>query len=359
MTNPPDLAPSGQPWAYGIRTWDADGTSYGGFKWDLTPDACTEAADWKPEAECGNGLHANRDGWGDWSLLNMSEAGKIVGIVRWDPAEAVAIDEAKDKARRMWVVMTTRTASLGAVMGFINAKFRERMAREIAAQGKKVKTATKDGQHASAAGDSGHASAAGDRGHASAAGDRGNASAAGRYGHASAAGDRGNASAAGRYGHASAAGDYGHASAAGSYGHASAAGNYGHASAAGSYGRASAAGDWGHASAAGSYGHASAAGYYGHASAAGDRGHASAAGDRGHASAAGRYGIAAALGIDGKAQAAETGAIVLARWDIADGEYRLTRVFAGMVGQTYGPTTIKPATWYALGADGLPVEVTQ
>ena len=251
MTNPPDLAPSGQPWAYGIRTWNADGTSHGGFKWDLTPDACTEAPDWKPEAECGNGLHANRDGWGDWSLLNMSEAGKIVGIVRWDPAEAVAIDEAKDKARRMWVVMTTRTASLGAVMGFINTKFRERMAREIAAQGKKVKTATKDGQHASAAGDSGHASAAG-------------------Y-----------------------------------------------------------------------------------------RGHASAASSYGHASAAGKYGIAAALGIEGKAQAAETGAIVLARWDIADGEYRLTRVFAGMVGQTYGPTTIKPATWYALGADGLPVEVTQ
>ena len=296
MTNPPDIAPSGQPWAYGIRTWDADGTSYGGFKWDLTPDACTEAADWKPEPECGNGLHANRDGWGDWSLLNMSEAGKIVGIVRWDPAEAVAIDEAKDKARRMWVVMTTRTASLGAVMGFINTKFRERMAREIAAQGKKVKTATKDGQHASAAGDSGHASAAGDSGHASAAGYRGHASAAGYGGHASAAGDRG---------------------------------------------------------------HASAVGYGGHASAAGYRGHASAAGDYGHASAAGRYGIAAALGIDGKAQAAETGAIVLARWDIADGEYRLTRVFAGMVGQTYGPTTIKPATWYALGADGLPVEVTQ
>ena len=305
MTNPPDLAPSGQPWAYGIRTWDADGTSYGGFKWDLTPDACTEAPDWKPEAECGNGLHANRDGWGDWSLLNMSEAGKIVGIVRWDPAEAVAIDEAKDKARRMWVVMTTRTASLGAVMGFINTKFRERMAREIAAQGKKVKTATKDGQHASAAGDSGHASAAGDSGHASAAGYRG---------HASAVGYRGHASAVGRYGHASAVGDRGRASAAG---------------------------------------------YGGHASAAGDRGHASAASSYGHASAAGKYGIAAALGIEGKAQAAETGAIVLARWDIADGEYRLTRVFAGMVGQTYGPTTIKPATWYALGADGLPVEVTQ
>jgi hypothetical protein len=280
---PADLAPSGRPWGYGIRTWSPDGSSYNGFSgWKLDVGARTEAPDWRPTADCGNGLHCNADGLGDWSLLS-SDAGAILGIVRYDPALAVDL-EGKIKAPWMETVMTTRTASRASIMGFIAGQARQRIAEAVAGA-----------STASAAGYGGHASAAGSRGHASAAG----------YG-----------------------------------GHASAAGYGGHASAAG-YG-----------------GHASAAGDGGHASAAGDGGHASAAGDGGHASAAGDHAIAAALGIQGAAQAAETGAIMLAAYGQWNGKaYPLLAVFAGMVGQTYGSTTVKPNTLYGLKADGSLFEV--
>ena len=73
-----------------LRTCKADGTSYNGFKWPLEEGAVVECPDWKPLAECGNGLHGLLDGEGDWGLLDWSveakalvvevEAGTIVEI---------------------------------------------------------------------------------------------------------------------------------------------------------------------------------------------------------------------------------------------------------------------------------------
>ena len=49
-----------------LRTCAADMTSYGGFKWPKSgPVKCD---DWKPRAECGNGLHGLLWGVGDGSL---------------------------------------------------------------------------------------------------------------------------------------------------------------------------------------------------------------------------------------------------------------------------------------------------
>jgi hypothetical protein len=39
-----------------LRTCNADGTSYGGFKWNLEISSITEAPDWNPEPNCGNGF---------------------------------------------------------------------------------------------------------------------------------------------------------------------------------------------------------------------------------------------------------------------------------------------------------------
>ena len=110
-------------WAYGLRTWSKDGRSYGGFKWDLEIGARTVAPDWNSRAECGRGLHCNPFGCGDWSLMGcLSEvvAGtKVLGVVRYDAALAVDLN-GKIKAPWMEVVLTTATADIGSVLGFLS-----------------------------------------------------------------------------------------------------------------------------------------------------------------------------------------------------------------------------------------------
>jgi len=119
---PESEAPPEINWAYGIRTWASDGKSYGDFQWDLTPEARTTAPDWSPRPECGQGLHCNPYGMGDWSLLgNLNDvaAGNLVlGIVRYDAALAVDLN-GKIKAPWMEVVITTRTAGMGSVLGYL------------------------------------------------------------------------------------------------------------------------------------------------------------------------------------------------------------------------------------------------
>jgi hypothetical protein len=335
-------APSGKPWSYGIRTWEPEGRSHGGFQWDLTPGSRTTAPDWKSLASCGNGLHANHDGWGDWSLLNLS-ATKVVGIVRWDPDLAVDLD-GKVKAPWMEVVMTSQGASLGSIYGFIQGKWRDRMVAVLKAEGAKTNMASGYKGHAAASGDYGHAAASGSGGHAAASGD---------YGHAAASGDYGHAAASGSGGHAAASGDYGHAAASGSGGHAAASGDYGHAAASGDYGHAAASGSGGHAAASGDYGHAAASGYKGHAAASGDYGHAAASGSGGHAAASGASGVAASLG-GGQAKAGEAGAIVLTAYGYDKaGRYVLKAIKSGMVGKKIGATLIKADTWYTLSETGV------
>ena len=56
-----------------LRTCNADGTSYGGFKWNLEIGSITEASDWNPEPECGRGLHGLLNGKGDREHLNHSK----------------------------------------------------------------------------------------------------------------------------------------------------------------------------------------------------------------------------------------------------------------------------------------------
>ncbi len=178
-------------WAYAIRTWDADGSSYGGFKWDLTPGARTEAPDWAPTKECGAGLHANPYGMGDWSLLgDLSEvaAGKLVlGVVRYDAALAVDLD-GKHKAPWMEVVLTTRTAGLGSVLAEIS-KHRNDHVVGLAERLKKQKTTKATTGYGSAAATTGDGSAAATTGYGSAA------SALGEHSIAAALGEEGSAKA--------------------------------------------------------------------------------------------------------------------------------------------------------------------
>ena len=55
-----------------LRTCDADGRSYGGFKWPLTVGAKVVAPDWDARQQCGNGLHGLLWGEGDGGLLSWA-----------------------------------------------------------------------------------------------------------------------------------------------------------------------------------------------------------------------------------------------------------------------------------------------
>jgi len=56
-----------------LRTCKADGSSYGGFKWNLEIGDITEAPDWNPEPVCGGGLHGLLNGKGNGGHLDWSE----------------------------------------------------------------------------------------------------------------------------------------------------------------------------------------------------------------------------------------------------------------------------------------------
>jgi hypothetical protein len=53
---------------YVLRTCNADGTSCGGFQWNLTIGGVTTAPDWDPTDKCGKGLHGFLNGEGDGGL---------------------------------------------------------------------------------------------------------------------------------------------------------------------------------------------------------------------------------------------------------------------------------------------------
>ena len=175
-------------------------------------------------------------------------------------------------------------------------------------------------------------------------GDYGHAVAQGYCGHAVAQGYCGHAAEQGKYGHAAAQGNYGHAAAQGYKGHAAAQGNKGHAATQGYCGHAAAQGAEGHAVAQGYRGHAAAQGYEGHAVAQGDYGHAAAQGNKGHAEVDGKEAIAAAFGINGKAKACLGSWIILAEWELKNGNWHIAAVKTAQI----DGEKLKADTWYIL-----------
>ena len=57
-----------------LRNCDSEGRSRNDFQWNLTIGGITEAPDWKPTKECGNGLHGFLWGEGDSRLTTWPDA---------------------------------------------------------------------------------------------------------------------------------------------------------------------------------------------------------------------------------------------------------------------------------------------
>ena len=94
----------------------------------------------------------------------------------------------------------------------------------------------------------------------------------------------------------------------------------------------------------GDNGHAAAQGAYGHAAAQGDNGHAAAQGAYGHAEVDGKESIAAAFGINGKAKACLGSWIMLAEWELKNGNWHIVAVKTAQI----DGEKLKADTWYIL-----------
>lgn len=83
-TNKAFAAATNSETALVLRVCNADMTSHGGFRWPA--DGYVEAYDWKPKAECGNGLHGWLWGEGDVSG-GTATAGTdgALQLLLWDP----------------------------------------------------------------------------------------------------------------------------------------------------------------------------------------------------------------------------------------------------------------------------------
>ena len=94
----------------------------------------------------------------------------------------------------------------------------------------------------------------------------------------------------------------------------------------------------------GDYGHAAAQGYMGHAAAQGNNGHAAAQGNMGHAEVDGKEAIAASFGINGKAKACLGSWILLAEWELKNGNWHIAAVKTAQI----DGEKLKADTWYML-----------
>jgi hypothetical protein len=189
-----------------LRTCNADMTSYGGFKWPGSGPV--EAPDWKPNQECGNGLHGFLWGEGDGSLANWKPDAKWL-VVKVKEAEIIdlsgkvkfrrgeVVDIPKDRASATKYIHDHGGASK-AIIGF-NA------------------STTGNGAHASTTGNGANASTTGNGANASTTGNGANASTTGNGAHASTTGNGAHASTTGYGAHASTTGNNSHASTTGNW----------------------------------------------------------------------------------------------------------------------------------------------
>jgi hypothetical protein len=292
-----------------LRFSDKNGRSYNEFQHPLTVGESVEAPDWRPDSNCGGGIH----GW-PWGI-GLGDGKEPEWAALWQvysvkPEDLIGEIGSGPKCKFRTGVLIYSGDWHGAMNTILSGQMA--WAFEIS-----------EGA-ASNSGDYGAASNSGTRGAASNSGYQGAASNSGDYGAASNSGDYGAASNSGYQGAASNSGDYGAASNSGDYGAASNSGDYGAASNSGYQGAASNSGDYGAASNSGDYGAASNSGYQGAASNSGDYGAASNSGDYGAASNSGDYGAASTTaqgtaaictGLSSRAMAAEYGCIALAWWN--------------------------------------------
>ncbi len=194
-------APSGEPWAYAVRTCGPNGEAYKGFVWPLEPGAVATAPDFEATPACGHGLHLNPWGMGDWSLHAESDDAVWL-LVRYDPALAVDIHGGENggKIKAPWAVVdqVELGGGIARLMGRLTALRSQRLS---ALSGDSAHTATSGNRaHAATSGNSAHAATSGYSAHAATSGYSAHAATSGNSAHAATSGEAAIAAALGGFG---------------------------------------------------------------------------------------------------------------------------------------------------------------
>lgn len=77
--------------AYGLRTVDKDGKGYGGFQWPKKGHVV--APDWKPDRQCGHGLHALLNGEGNSGYLYPEDTQPLWQVIIFDLNHAIDLHD--------------------------------------------------------------------------------------------------------------------------------------------------------------------------------------------------------------------------------------------------------------------------
>jgi hypothetical protein len=178
-----------------------------GFVWPRS--GRVECEDWEPTPECGNGLHALRDGVGDGRLLCWRDDAVWLVLQRPDDDDVIDLD-GKVKAP-WWDVLFSGT---------------RQDAIEYAETHCGLDPAKCVGGWATSSGDRGHATSSGDFSMATSSGDFSVATSSGHYSRAASIGYCSYAASSGHGGHATSSGDFSRAASNGYRSYAASNGDY-------------------------------------------------------------------------------------------------------------------------------------
>ena len=163
--------------ALALRNCKSDGTGHGGFKWPSEIGSVVKCDDWEPTAECGNGLHALLDGWGNYSLLS-DEYDAIWQIVEVNRDQCI---ELSGKVKFESCVLVYSGNMAGAMTKISDYQI-NLMLKDL----KNIQDASGDSSHLAASGNSSRLAASGDSSHLAASGKKSIAVCSGLNGKASA-----------------------------------------------------------------------------------------------------------------------------------------------------------------------------
>ena len=276
--------------ALALRNCKSDGTGHGGFKWPSEIGSVVKCDDWEPTAECGNGLHALLDGWGNYSLLS-DEYDAIWQIVEVNRDQCI---ELSGKVKFESCVLVYSGNMAGAMTKISDYQI-NLMLKDL----KNIQDASGDSSHLAASGNSSRLAASG------------------YYSQLAASGNSSRLAASGNSSQLAASGDSSHLAASGSFSQLAASGYYSQLAA---------------------------SGYYSQLAASGNSSRLAASGDSSHLAASGKKSIAVCSGLNGKASAGEGGCIALAWWDYKNERYRLEVGYVGENG-------IEAGKFYQLNED--------
>jgi hypothetical protein len=338
------------------------------FEWPSGVGSVVTCPDWRPDTECGGGLHGWPWGFGLGDGCDYDIISDIWLVVGAKPEDVIGEINggAKCKARQVTIRLEGSFADAMAKVqpGFdacVAAMAIEQNAvgdsskaassgnySKAASSGNSSKaassgdssTAASSGNYSTAAssGNSSKAASSGDYSTAASSGDYSTAASSGDSSKAASSGDSSTAASSGNSSKAASSGDYSKAASSGNSSKAASSGNYSKAASSGNYSTAASSGNYstaassGNSSKAASSGDSSTAassGNYSTAASSGNYSTAASSGNSSKAEAIGKDTCAAVAGCGGRVRVGERGAFAIAYWTDADGY----RFLAGKVGE--------------------------